>query len=355
MITWFEKSAPIRLKFRTLTKIYAGAGAISVLAVVLAELGLEPMAVATAIVTAISAAVVLVNLKASSLICTPYVNTVLRMEALADGDTASPIGYTDHGDCVGRMTKAMARFRDNILAMTNAADQERVVSTLTASLQRLADNDLTASIDEAFPDAYEDMRRNYNAAVSALSAAIAQVREGAESVLNGASEIQTATSDLAVRNEQQAAGLQEAAAAMSEATQSILETSEQAAQARSSVEASLETAKAGSHVVGEAVNAMDAIKASADQISTITGLIDGIAFQTNLLALNAGVEAARAGDAGKGFAVVASEVRVLAQRSGDAAREIRALIDTSTNEVRRGADLVEQTGQVLSKIGRAHV
>ncbi|MDF8334472.1 methyl-accepting chemotaxis protein [Novosphingobium cyanobacteriorum] len=352
MLAWFEQTAPIRQKFRALTTLHATLALLAVGFAAGGEVQVIPVAASLILATLCAGAIVVVNWRAGELICTPYVDTVLRMEALANGDTSSPIHYTHHQDCVGRMTKAMARFRDNILAMTDAEEQQSVVDTLNGALKRLAANDLGATIDSAFPSSYEEMRHNYNAAVSALAAAIAQVRSGAEAVLTGASEIRSATDDLSMRNEQQAAALQDAARAMNETTRSVMETSGQAAQAGQSVASSLRTARTGSEVVTDAVAAMHAIRASADQIASITGLIDGIAFQTNLLALNAGVEAARAGEAGKGFAVVASEVRVLAQRSADAAREIRELIQSSSTEVARGAELVERTGVVLKDLLR---
>ncbi|MGH6955246.1 MAG: methyl-accepting chemotaxis protein, partial [Caulobacteraceae bacterium] len=167
---------------------------------------------------------------------------------------------------------------------------------------------------------------------------------------SGSGEISQAADNLSKRTEQQAASLEETAAALDEITATVRKTAEGANHAREIVSTARADAEQSGEVVRRAVGAMSAIEQSAQQISQIIGVIDEIAFQTNLLALNAGVEAARAGDAGKGFAVVASEVRALAQRSADAAKEIKALISASTQQVGQGVDLVGQTGQSLERI-----
>jgi methyl-accepting chemotaxis protein len=159
-----------------------------------------------------------------------------------------------------------------------------------------------------------------------------------------------AADDLSRRTEQQAASLEETAAALDEITVTVKRTAEAAAHARSVATTAAGTAEQSGKVVRDAIEAMNGIEKSSGQISQIIGVIDEIAFQTNLLALNAGVEAARAGDAGRGFAVVASEVRALAQRSADAAKEIKSLIAASTNQVEQGVDLVRRTGQALDRI-----
>jgi methyl-accepting chemotaxis protein len=166
----------------------------------------------------------------------------------------------------------------------------------------------------------------------------------------GGVEIAQASDGLSKRTEQQAASLEETAAALDQITATVKKTAEGALHARKVVsDATAETEKSG-QVVKDAVGAMTGIEESARHISQIIGVIDEIAFQTNLLALNAGVEAARAGDAGKGFAVVASEVRALAQRSAEAAKEIKALISTSTDQVAQGVARVDETGRALERI-----
>ena len=169
-------------------------------------------------------------------------------------------------------------------------------------------------------------------------------------VRNGSDKIAEAAVHLSRRTEQQAASLEETAAAMEEITTTVGQTASGAKKAADVVARARDDARRSGEVVGEAVAAMTAIEGSSQQVGQIIGVIDEIAFQTNLLALNAGVEAARAGEAGRGFAVVAQEVRALAQRSADAAKEIKTLISTSTQQVGAGVSLVAQTGEALREI-----
>ena len=171
-----------------------------------------------------------------------------------------------------------------------------------------------------------------------------------ESIRSGAAEISQASDDLSGRTESQAATLEETAAALEEMTVSVKSSAEGARSVETIMEEARQEAKNSGEVVGKAVSAMTEIELSSGQISQIINVIDDIAFQTNLLALNAGVEAARAGEAGKGFAVVASEVRALAQRSSDAATEIKSLIDDSSKQVGNGVELVGQAGKALENI-----
>jgi len=318
---------------------------------VLAAVGAVAPAISIGLSIAALAATVATMSVAGNLITTPYVNTVLRMEGLAAGDVNSPIAYTDYTDCVGRMTKAMATFRDDaekVRLLQTAQDQ--IVRSLSTNLKLLAANQLDCQIHQPFPGSHDELRQDFNAAVDALSQAITAVRTSALGVLNGANEIRTASDDLSNRNEQQAATLEETAAAMSQVTDGVKESAKSAVEVQKSITEAHQEATQGGAVVTRAIEAMAAIEHSAQEISQIIGVIDGIAFQTNLLALNAGVEAARAGDAGKGFAVVANEVRALAQRSADAAKDIKALITASTEQVSGGVTLVRETGTLLGKI-----
>ena len=266
-----------------------------------------------------------------------------RYDLDTDGD--------ENGDEIAQMYAAAAVFRDTALAK-QAADkaQQDVVGALSQGLDRLAAQDLEVRIEQTFPSDYETLRVNFNKAVEALAKAIGTVRVGAVSVMSSFEDIRGASDDLAQRTTQQAATLEETAAAMSQVTDGVQETATRAAEVQRSIIETHQQATEGGDVVSRAIEAMAAIEASAAQIGTITGVIDGIAFQTNILALNAGVEAARAGEAGKGFAVVATEVRALAQRSADAARDIKQLIAASAEQVSGGVELVRETGDLLGAI-----
>lgn len=351
MLNWFEKDAPIREKFDALLMAYATFGAIGLLGLVLAIAGAAPAMITISMGLLAFAATLGLTVIAKDRICRPYVNTVVRMEALANGDTATPFDYPDYKDCVGRMNRAMVTFRDNRLEVHAAREtQETVVNVLRTALGALGNNRLDCQIDCALPGAYEELRADFNRAVNSLAEALRSVNQTAQVVLTGANEISIASNDLGQRNEQQAASVEETSAALNEVTQGIHAMAISATEAQASIGQAHDEAAGGGAVVERAVDAMSAIARSAAEIGQIIGLIDGIAFQTNLLALNAGVEAARAGDAGRGFAVVATEVRGLAQRSADAARDIRALISTSGEQVASGVELVGQAGTALSGI-----
>nr|WP_277818388.1 methyl-accepting chemotaxis protein [Gemmobacter straminiformis] len=230
------------------------------------------------------------------------------------------------------------------------AAQTRVVDALGSALSRLAEGDMTTALDDPFEPEYEMLRANFNTAVQQLDRALSGVVTGAANIRNGAAEITEAADDLSRRTESQAATLEETAAALDMLTASVKASALGADEADRAVTEAREHAESSGSVVVEAVAAMGEIEQSSRQIRQIIGVIDDIAFQTNLLALNAGVEAARAGDAGRGFAVVASEVRALAQRSSEAAREIKDLISASSRHVEKGVGLVGETGEALKAI-----
>jgi len=221
---------------------------------------------------------------------------------------------------------------------------------LGAGLSRLANNDLSTGIPGEFKHAFANIQRDFNIAREKLQTAISGVADSVEAVSSGAKEIAAASDNLSGRTEQQAASLEETAAALATVTETVRKAADGANEVSRVVASARANAVSGGEVVRKAVDAMDRIEKSSQQIGQIIGVIDEIAFQTNLLALNAGVEAARAGDAGKGFAVVASEVRGLAQRSADAAKEIKNLVSTSTAQVSDGVSLVAQTGTALGQI-----
>ncbi len=224
-----------------------------------------------------------------------------------------------------------------------------VVELFGSAFQGLAGGDLTIRMDN-MPDAYVKLGADFNIAMEKLEKAMGVIVANAGGIRTGAGEISQAADDLSRRTEQQAASLEETAAALDEITATVRKTADGANQANSVVVATRADAETSGQVVRETVAAMAEIEKSAKQISQIIGVIDEISFQTNLLALNAGVEAARAGDAGRGFAVVASEVRALAQRSSEAAKEIKGLISMSSQHVETGVELVGEAGKALEVI-----
>jgi len=233
---------------------------------------------------------------------------------------------------------------------TDVTPRVRAVEEVANGLEQLANNNLKHRIEAAIDPAFEKVRHDFNTAMSMLDETMAAVSGSTDGVSSGAEEIATASSDLSRRTEQQAASLEETAAALDEITATVRRSADGAKQASAAASAARADATTSGRVVGEAVAAMGEIDSSSRQITQIIGVIDEIAFQTNLLALNAGVEAARAGDAGRGFAVVAQEVRGLAQRSAEAAKEIKTLIATSSAQVERGVKLVGETGRALTGI-----
>ncbi|MDY0957756.1 methyl-accepting chemotaxis protein [Sphingomonas sp. CFBP8993] len=351
MIRWFQRDAPIRAKFVALATVYSALSVLSLSATI--GLAANQLSSALSIIIAASAlgCVLVVAFVSRKLICDPYVNTVVRMEALAANDLTSPIRYTEHRDCVGRMAQAMHVFQSNGKALAIAsASQREVVEALGSGLGRLATNDLTHRIDRAFQPEYEALRVDFNGAMAAVSETIAAVALASDGINSGAADIRQASDDLSQRTEQQAASLEETAAAMDEITSTVRETATSARRANDAVGSARAEAESSGEVVRRAVDAMSGIERASTEISDIISIIDGIAFQTNLLALNAGVEAARAGDAGRGFAVVAEEVRALAQRSADAAKDVKSKIVASSEQVEAGVRLVSETGKALQRI-----
>ena len=256
----------------------------------------------------------------------------------------------DRPDELGDMARAVAVFRDTAAAKV-AADRDRAtaMTAIGGGLRRLSDADLTARIVDV-PPAFRVLSDDFNNATDSLSRVLGEVRGSVQSIKHNSTEINHGALDLARRTEQEAAALQQSAAALDEVTTSIRDGAGRAIDASASMSQAREDAERGGDVARQAIEAMHGIQEASDQIAAIISLIDGIAFQTNLLALNAGVEAARAGEAGKGFAVVASEVRALAQRSADAATEVKDKVTSASTHVRTGVDLVDQTGQALSRI-----
>ncbi|MBT9447431.1 MAG: chemotaxis protein [Hyphomonadaceae bacterium] len=296
------------------------------------------------------------------------------MDSLRESNATVTVPYLSDRHETGKIASTLELFRTRIIereaeqrkveadkvaaerarreAEEAALGRERatVVGSIGEGLSALAAGDLTYRLDHDMPAAYAQLQSDFNAAVSQLQETMKTVAANVTGIRSGANEIGQAADDLSRRTEQQAAAIEETAAALDEITATVRKSAESAARANSVVASARSDAEVSGAVVREAVCAMGEIERSANQISQIIGVIDEIAFQTNLLALNAGVEAARAGDAGRGFAVVASEVRALAQRSSDAAREIKTLISASTGHVGSGVRLVDKTGAALQEI-----
>ena len=298
------------------------------------------------------------------------------MGRLAAGDYAAEVPSRERQDEIGAMARSVEVFKqagldklrlegeagearrtteheraaNDASRASNAAEQAQVVEAVGLGLSALASGDLTHRIHDEFPPAYAGLKANFNEAVTRLEQTVSTIVTTARGIQSGTGEISKAADDLSRRTEQQAASLEETAAALDQVTATVRKTAEGADHARKAVQAASQDAQASGSVVEQAVKAMSEIERSSGQITQIISVIDEIAFQTNLLALNAGVEAARAGESGKGFAVVASEVRALAQRSADAAKEIKGLIQSSSRQVGEGVDLVGRAGEALSRI-----
>lgn len=251
--------------------------------------------------------------------------------------------YNPIFDPDGRVMKVV-KFATDITGRVHA------VTEIGNGLGRIAGGDLTCEITEAFIPALDRLRLDFNNSVSTLRSALQKVGENASGIDAAAGEVSAAASDLSRRTEQQAASVEETAAALDQITATVRSSAQRAEEAGNLVARTRVSAEKSGVVVQRAVSTMGEIERSSREIASITDMMDEIAFQTNLLALNAGVEAARAGDAGKGFAVVAQEVRVLAQRSAEAAKQIKDLISKSTEEVKSGVTLVGETGAALEAI-----
>jgi methyl-accepting chemotaxis protein len=300
------------------------------------------------------------------------------VRAIAGGENATHIPYADTSNEFGDIAKALEGFRDGALekhALEKRSAEERAeaeaerqrsdldkqqidaqidraVVELGGALSRLAQGDLSTTIETRFSGRLEQLRVDFNGSIMRLRDTLSQIRQSTLAIQHNSADLSEASSDLSKRTESQAASLEETAAAVEEITATVKSSAERAKEANAAVSATKRDADNSGTVVDNAVEAMARIEEASKKIELIIEVIDDIAFQTNLLALNAGIEAARAGEAGKGFAVVAQEVRELAQRSAEAAQQIKSLIHQSTHEVSTGSGLVQEAGQVLAAISK---
>jgi len=276
-------------------------------------------------------------------------------------DLQSSIGVVVTAAVAGDFTQRITKDYDNADLNRFAAQVNELVSSVDNGIAEtrrvvaaLAEGDLTESMRGEFQGAFGELQGNVNATMASLRSVLGEVRAATDMINGGAGELRMASDDLSKRTEQQAASLEETSSALAEITVAVKSSTDRATEASHMVDEARRSTEQSSAVVKDAVSAMGRIEQASGEIGQIINVIDEIAFQTNLLALNAGVEAARAGDAGKGFAVVAQEVRELAQRSAGAAKDIKALIRRSGEEVNSGVKLVTATGEALTLI-QGHV
>ncbi|SHI64995.1 methyl-accepting chemotaxis protein [Wenxinia saemankumensis] len=280
------------------------------------------------------------------------------LQRMTRGDYGIELRAADRGDEIGTIARAVLQFRDMTVgeierrseAEAAKARQDRVVAAMRARFAALSDGDLGGRLEIDVPQEFTALRDDINTTIArwreliaALSARSGEIRDGTDAIARSAE-------DLSRRTESQAVTLEQTAAALDELTASVREAARTTGEVEKIARDSRQDAESSRAVIASAIGAMKRIEGRSDEIGHIIGVIDDIAFQTNLLALNAGVEAARAGEAGRGFAVVASEVRALAQRSSEAAGQIKGLISGSRLEVADGVRLVDEAAQALGAI-----
>jgi methyl-accepting chemotaxis protein len=305
------------------------------------------------------------------------------MGNLAEGKTDVEVSGIEREDEIGDMSRAVLTFRDNarvraqleaqntlqqqqiaearieqdrerdrnaLLQSTTSDQQLKFIKMLSWSLSKLARGDTTVRLTIDIDDNFRQTKQDVNATAEQIESIAHKIGNAAREVQGATREIAAGVNDLSVRTEHQASSLEETSASMEELASTVRQNAGNAQEANVLASAAREAAQNGGVIAERAVAAMTRIEGSSRQIGEIVGLIQDIAFQTNLLALNAAVEAARAGDAGKGFAVVANEVRALAQRAGQASKDIKGLIINSDTQVKEGVTLVQQAGTSLTDI-----
>jgi len=277
---------------------------------------------------------------------------------LVAGDRAIHLPGIGRSDEIGALARALERFKDLVSADVERAAAEKArasetratIEAIGGGLAALAAGDLCHRVPENGHGALGKLHVDYNTAVGELSNVLAKIVDGCTTIQTGTMEIAAAANDLALRSEQQASSIAETARTLGTFTGTVRITADNARQTSSRLSVARSTAGTVEEIARRAIEAMRSIEGSSREMSEIVNVIDGIAFQTNLLALNAGVEAARAGESGRGFAVVANEVRALAARSAEAAKDIKALISTSTDQIGGGVSLVESSGDAMRQI-----
>jgi methyl-accepting chemotaxis protein len=263
------------------------------------------------------------------------------IDAVAAGDFSRRLSQAGTEGLTAKLAAGINRLGGTISA---------ALSEVMAMMSGLARGDLSKRISGEYEGDLLRLKRDCNATADQLANIVGQTVDGMETIRSATAQLTSGSSDLSVRTEEQVANLEEMAAAIRQLSATIKQNADNAQQANQLASAARQAAEGGGDIAGSAVAAMGRIEESSRRIAEIVGLIDEIAFQTNLLALNAAVEAARAGEAGRGFAVVAAEVRVLAQRSGEASKEIKGLVSTSSQNTKAGVELVNRAGASLSEI-----
>ena len=268
--------------------------------------------------------------------------------ASAAGDMAAQTYKQATSVLIGMMLAAVAVA--SLLATVITRMLTRPVGRAVAAVAAIEGGDLTTALETDGRDEIAQLLQSLDRMQNNLRSIVLGVRQNAESVATASSEIAQGNADLSSRTEQQASSLEETAASMEELSSTVSQNAENAQQADALSKRASEVAAEGGAVVEQVVHTMKGIQESSERIAEIISVIDGIAFQTNILALNAAVEAARAGEQGRGFAVVAGEVRTLAQRSAEAAKEIKQLIGASVERVEQGSALVGQAGTTMNEV-----
>ena len=263
------------------------------------------------------------------------------VSAAAHGDFSRRIEIRFESDLLQEMARSINAMMDSV---------ESGIAASAEMLEAISDGDLTRRMAGDYKGLFKNLSQNLDKTAGTLSGIVSEITQQAIAVGSSSDALNAQAGELARRAERQAAALEETSATMEEISESARSSAAAAERAQSVADSASGKVAQASNVVASAVAAMSDIRMAADKIGEIVSVIDGIAYQTNLLALNASVEAARAGDAGKGFAVVASEVRALAQRSGEASRDIKSLIGESADQINRGVGLVEETGRTLDVI-----